>query len=765
MIFFDTETCGFHGLAVLIQWAEDDGPIELYNVWSEPVSETLKLISKIANHKGGVCGFNLAFDWFHLCKLHTIWSLIPGDWYPEDHIEEIAMLEPDGRLGDCLKPVSACDLMLVARKGKYQSLMNRGDIKIRRVPRVLARPLAEELGNRVQLDGIYFAKRKDKYAPQWSVYDIDGKPDFQDVVLKFNSSTRLKDLAIHCGLADKVLKFDEISIEKKFMPEEHGFAPFARAIGKPGHWANTWPDVIWRHISHWGFNHLARTYAEDDVTYTRGLWKHLGSPEPGDDDSTLACMVGAVRWRGFKINVDMIEILKIKALKLSRSAPKSPSKVKAFLLPCLDETEKLALLDQQGKITTAKAYLESISRWKDDNGNPHKAAIRAKKVLDARKATKEVELYDKLIRSGRFHASFVVIGTLSSRMAGADGLNPQGINHRKDVRSCFPLADDGFILIGGDFEAQEITLADAVYDDPALRVAINTELDCDWCNPTAPNPKCAKCEGTGRWKQKIHALFAMELNPGMSYDDVIRSKATKDDWYLKGKSGVFAMVYGGDENTLKNKLAIDIDVALAAFTNFGIKYSGVARARRRTFNKFCSMRQPGGIGSNVEWHEPADYVESLFGFRRYFTLENRICKALYDLANHPPTVWQTFKIKVQRNQDREQTAYGALLSALYGAAFQIQAANMRAAANHEIQSSGAQVTKTLQRNIWDVQPSGVSEWLVVPMNVHDEVMVPTKPSYIERVSDIVRHTVDSFKSKVPLIAIDWKTHLSSWAGK
>ena len=58
-------------------------------------------------------------------------------------------------------------------------------------------------------------------------------------------------------------------------------------------------------------------------------------------------------------------------------------------------------------------------------------------------AAKEVELYKKLLLAGKFHASFVVIGTLSSRMAGADGLNPQGIKHAKDVRKMFPLVLGG----------------------------------------------------------------------------------------------------------------------------------------------------------------------------------------------------------------------------------------------------------------------------------------------------------------------------------
>ena len=53
-------------------------------------------------------------------------------------------------------------------------------------------------------------------------------------------------------------------------------------------------------------------------------------------------------------------------------------------------------------------------------------------------AAKEIELYDKLLLAGKFHASFIVIGALSSRMAGADGLNAQGIKHTKEVRQMFP---------------------------------------------------------------------------------------------------------------------------------------------------------------------------------------------------------------------------------------------------------------------------------------------------------------------------------------
>lgn len=781
--FLDTETCGFHGLAVLLQYAFDDGPIILYDLWKKPAGETLELIEKIADCE--VVGFNLAFDWFHLCKIYTLFRLLDPDDYPEDNIEKLALLEPQAREGPCLKPRSACDLMLHARKGPYQSLMDRKDIRIRRVPKAIAQNLADELERRVKIDDIYFARRKDKFAPRWKIYEIKYKgqldPDFVDVCLKFHASGGLKNLAIHAlGVEeDSILKFTDVAVDEVHRPAEVGWAPFALALGKPSDWKHTWPEVIGFHINYWAHNPLARKYGGNDVDYTRRLYYHFGSPQPGDNDSVLACMVGAVRWRGFKINAEKIKELRRKAIALASTAPRDPKRVLDYLLPVLDKTEQLALLDRQGNMSTKKTILESISRWLLDDGKPHPAAVRALEIIRARKAKKRVEVLDKLLQAGRFHASFVVIGTLSSRMAGSDGLNPQGIDRTKEMRACFDLADEGFQLCGGDFESFEVVLADAVYNDENLRRDLTTLVPCDKCKGSGKCGKClgvgcpkckssgvcGECKGTGQVTKKIHALFAMELYPGSSYDDIMATKGTEDDRYGKGKSGVFSQIYGGDENTISTKLGIDIDTAKAAAASFQKKYPGIGLARRRIFDAFCSMRQPGGIGSKVIWKEPADYVESFLGFRRYFTLENQICKALFDLANHMPKTWKDdFPMKVVR-RERQQTAAGALCSALYGAAFQIQAANMRAGANHEIQNPGSLITKTVQRNVWDVQPHGVNEWRVVPMNVHDEVMAPTKPEAVKEVREAVTRTVESFRDKVPLIAIDWSDKLETWASK
>jgi len=154
----------------------------------------------------------------------------------------------------------------------------------------------------------------------------------------------------------------------------------------------------------------------------------------------------------------------------------------------------------------------------------------------------------------------------------------------------------------------------------------------------------------------------------------------------------------------------------------------------------------------------------MLGFKRYFSLENKIVRSLFDLANDPPDRWTKLRIKTVR-RERVQTVSGAVRSALFAAAFAQQAANMRAAANHVIQSTGAQITKRTQRRIWDIQPEGINHWRVQPMNVHDEIMCPTHPEYVDKVNETVQNTVESFRDKIPLISMSWSKHLESWADK
>jgi hypothetical protein len=734
-IFLDTETCGLHGLPTLIQYAVEDGEIILFSPWIEPIHKTLELIEFFCDNE--VIGFNLAFDWFHLSKLYTTFNMFPDkEACAIDHIGLIARYEYHARNVDlCIKPKSAFDIMLHAKRGPFQSTMDREDIVIKRVPTAIAWILADELEKRVKLDPIYFSRKVDQNAKRWVVKDIKTdfgiNPDFKNIVLVFAASASLKNLA-KFALKEDVIFHDEIS--PPLYPEELGYAPFAMAIGTPADWNGSWPSIIKSHINHWAYNTLARKYAAQDIDLTRKLYRFFGCPPIGDTNSLLACMVASVRWRGFSVDISKINLLITKYQGLMKEVPTAPEYVKRWIMPDLSPEEQLAING-----STAKSILEEMNKWKNDDGSQHEAAIKAGAVLDARKIQKKIQILEKLLIAGRFHASFKVTGTLSDRMSGTDGFNAQAIDKSNEVRELFTFAFEDEITSGGDFDAQEVSIAETVFNDSDLRATLLSG-------------------------KKIHGLFAMELFK-CTYEEATNAKAKEADGnYDKAKRCVFLMFYGGQPITMQEKVGIPLDQGEPAFARFLNRYKGIKSHLRNIELKFSALVQGGGIGTKVEWKDPSDYIESLFGFKRYFTLENSVMRTLFDLAQKPPRHWRDIKIKVFR-RNREQTAAGATMSALYAGAFNIQSQNVRAAGNHVIQSSGAHVTKAVQKAIWDLQPAGVHAWRVRLINIHDEVVVVHKSNDTDLIKETVNKTISEYRNKVPLLGMTWKSNLSSWASK
>ena len=526
MITLDQETCGLHGFTVLLQYAEDDGEVVLFSPWNSRVDDTLELLEHIIYHPGGVLGFNLTFDWFHICKLYTTWSRLPRSLVPIDDIDLVAVEEKKARDGPCVKPVSACDLMLWARKGPYQNLMGRDPIKIKNVPVQLAPMLAAELNQRIPFREIFFArKKKMKKGQYWTIREIKDRPDFVHLELKFAPAGGLKPIAVDLGIAEKnTLQFKDVDIDEKLKPQELAYAPFALALGKPGNWNGAWPDYLKFHNDHWAFNKLARKYAENDIIYPRAALKHemFKDAHFGDVDSTLACLAAAARWTGYAVNLKGIRALRRKAVEEEELAPSSPRQVRDWICEVLSEDEKTVLEDEHGNITTKRVVLEEVAKTLkvdvkcekpgcdkcDQDGYvkcscdsgcircqntmrklvPHPAAERCKLVLRRRRATKRRELCEKLIEADRLHASINVIGTRSGRKSGggtnegkggkkSGSLNPQGIQRLALIRCQFPLAfnrswsqiqgiewsEDEEILVGGDADSFELTISDAYY--------------------------------------------------------------------------------------------------------------------------------------------------------------------------------------------------------------------------------------------------------------------------------------------------------------
>ena len=549
-----------------------------------------------------------------------------------------------------------------------------------------------------------------------------------------------------------------------------------------------WPGVIEKHIEHWATRPDAREYANDDIVYTRALDKHFGFPTPGDNDSTLACMVPVVRWHGFTINREGMGELLAKAEAVIANSPvniNKPGEVRAYVTAAMDATEAIVLEE-----STKKANLEAISKnWEIEaeepcgrcDGKPgcarcggtgvlkpgrHPAAVRAKTILDVKIAAKEKELYEKLLLAGKFHASFVVIGTLSSRMAGGDGLNAQGIKAAKDVRKMFPLfwpgtdpvwrrlrfvrGDDRRRRVQRPRPAQGLDYQRAVSEvrrhrdrregRQALRRVRNDRHDA------AETPRPVRHGLVGRELRRCHQLrqhgerlvrqgqarrVCLGVRRGLEHPgpEIGRDRGAGEACVCGLREAIPRHRQGPQEPSTPSARCGGQAVS-------GLRWSG----RRRP-----NISKPSSVSAATSpWKTK---------FARQSRPGSQAAEAMAGVQGQGSAA-----------RSRPNRRWGGR-QRLYGSAFQMQAANMRAAANHEIQSPGAEITKSVQRRLWDLQPAGIHPLRLAPLNVHDELMVVAMPSVVHDITANVREVVESYRAHVPLLGMSWFEAMENWAEK
>lgn len=767
MLFLDTETCGLTGPIVLIQFAEiekevieksdfkfDRNGVQLHHVWLQPFSRTLLLLEKIANSE--IVLFNLVFDQFQLTKLYNHFKsfvIAYPDLIEDKPINHINALYTHKITTDfCFKPKNCLDIWLHALQGEWQCTMERKDIVIRTVPFEVCDQLVEYL-NKIDFVSPMLFARSSIPKMNWKVRKSDRSDRFRDVYLKFKASSSLK------AFAKFVLGYEIQNLKEIFenvpYPKEYGYAWNKCEWGeKRGQVQIRSRDktkkimveldctVIEKHIQHWRDDSLALTYATDDIQFTACLYKHFGCPPMGDNNSILASISGNVRYRGYTIDLDHLARVRETAL-VKTNVPQAPAEVKKYINEVIPEGAKLKSTNKAVllKLSAPCEFCHGTKIEKCDwcVEGPTEVARRAKLVLEARSAQKEVELYDKLIFAGRFYPSVKVLGSLSGRMSGTDGLNALGIKRDNYVRQSFTLTDDPlYVGFGGDFDSYEVSIADAVYNDEELHALLMTGM-------------------------KVHALFGAEMY-GMSYQEVYDTQDLDggDNLYNKAKTGFFALLYGAMAMKLSVTLGISIEKAEEGLKKFLSKYERVGLKRKEVDEAFAALHQKR-IGSKISFRKPAEYIESLLGFKRYFTLENKFIEFLFNLANNLPEEFKKYGQKVTR-KDREQTAYGAMMTAIYAAAFNIQSRNQRSANNHIIQSTGSDYTKILECRIWKHQPVGIGPWIVQPFPVHDEILCVVRKGYEDVVKTTVAESIKEFSGVVPLIAMKWKK-MKHWGQK
>jgi len=787
--FVDTESCGLYGVPVLLQFAVDDGPIALVDLWLQNCQDFLAFGRDLM--AGRFIAHNINFDhqmiskWYNMCHLaverygpdHTMKSIMD-----EHGVQEVVDIEYESQSGMCLKPAAAVDTMILAAKGHRQSaLMAAKPLYVRRVPIEYGQPLADELTKETDLPWILFARKKQNPNPEWQVCDrVDDEgnvdPRFVDVVLKFNPSNGLKDL--HKFLFNsETTNFDDISPDE--WPVGEGFCPYVAPLqhmcddkwnytnGKGEVKGKLWPGLIEDHINFWATNRPARKYGAKDITMLRDLYKHFEAPE-SDNDALLACQIASVRLSGFALDLDKMAEERVKSVAFVETSPvnvNSPKQVKEYIAEALDPMEQLIVARSANAETLEKIVKEFTLDEAEDcecddqkfcqrcggsgvvGPGPMEVAVRAKLIEEVRTQKKCVELYDKLLLAGRAYPNFRAVGTKSGRLSGTDGLNFQGIVSSYLVRSMFTLADAGEVLSGGDYDGQEVAIAGTTMNDDDLLDAM-------------------------RAGKKIHGLFAAELFE-TTYEDILENKDEPNSRYGRGKSAVFLTIYGGTYQTMAQKAGVMVDIAEKAFTNFVAKFPGVGRTKNMITDRFSAIGR-SDEGKMTYREIDTKYIESIFGFRRYFNTEFKMQKLLFDFCNkvfdrggkHGEFIsqLQADETKIVRDVKtlREQTMAGALGSALIGACYSAGNGVIRAANNHLIQSAGRTITVGLQEKLWSLQPTGIHPFIVRPMSVHDEVACVSKADLVEEVSDVVRQTLDEQCEIVPLLQMDWGRHLKSW---
>lgn len=751
MLYLDSEGMNFNGPVILWQYAVDDGPIQVHNSFNAPVKKTLELLEWFCTEH--VCAWHLTHDWFHAVKQFNILLQVENkSMFPI--VSEIADIEARNPSTHFLRPEKALDLMIYATEGKYQFLKERRPYTVSRVPRALAYRLIQKFNGAIQFDSVLFANYKKKEAVGWEPVELSPPhPDFIDIRIKFNPSASLD------AVGEFVVGRNKIEQDWSVLPQVD--APNWRPYG------GGWRPYAEEFIDFWSQPRQIE-YATRDVEILREIHKAWGSPAAGHYNGELCICIANTRWKGFSIDKKSIDKTVADCNELVESCPinmNSHRAVRKYIIAPMDPL-KAALLTSTGKAT-----LEILAKEKGEAG------ARAGKILAVRKAEALRRVFYKLQVAGRLHPNYMAQGTLSDRMAGVGGLNPQGLN--KKNRSVFTLADDDEDAESGDFDAFETGIAAAVYGDKKLTsellagVKPHASLASTIFGDTyddildTEKGKCGKCGGTGVTDpededdlQFAHADFAGSTKVTCYFCEGSGSVEAK---YDKGKAAFYASLYGAHESKLALITGVSSAQMKKGLEDWRDQYpemvAFLAQKERDYMPVFFDSE------NKLQWREPKMFAESLLGFKRDFSMEYKTIKALYDILKAWPREWNDLPLTVVRKSVKgEQKVGNAAMSALIGAIFSLSSAAKRQANNHEIQASGAGITKGLQLAIWHaMQPIGAHPAVVRILNSHDELSGVFKRGY--SAETIVGDYVEDKRKIVPLIGMTWDMGIKFWGDK
>lgn len=695
---------------MLIQTALNAEEVRIDNFWTNTRNQNISLIESMMDKR--VVIYNGVFDWFHIVKAYNVLMEMKSNVMNPNNYWAIEARNP-GKY--CLKPSKIKDIMIHCQTGPYQYIMNRKPVYVKKVPIEYADHLVDIIQSGLDLPMEFNVKTKER----------EDETDWVDVQIGFKPSAKLD------VIANDILGTGKVGISLKGLtkPEEKGWKPYGGG----------WIDVFDEWYDFWQENY---EYAKVDVELLRDLDNFFEQPESTYNDELIAC-VANTRWKGFKVDLDILGEQRVEIKSKRRDLYmwdksvvniNSAQQVLAWLHQGASDIEKEII------VSTNKKLMKKVAKM----GN-----TKAKMLVEQRELIYDLKILDKLA-IGRFHPSLKIVGAVSDRSSGADKFNIQGI--KKSLRKCIVMADnDDEVADGGDFDAFEITITVASSGDKKLESDVRDgkkftallgssiyDLDYEKIMHTQDEDQCWDCQG-------------------IDFEDCDTCSGTgKSKLYSDSKTATYQWLYGACNESIAQGLRIDLDSVQMGIEAFNSKYKGIGDRSNSILNDFTCLVCDEDSG-HISFREPKKYAETLYGFRRYFDNEIKVVKFLYNLALNLPKELQSKDI-VHRH--KEQTISGCFMSALFGACFTISGSIIRAAGNHEIQGTGARITKGLQVRLWNLQPNGIHEFLVRLFNVHDEVQCVRKRSI--RLKPTVEEYIEETKSVVPLIGMKFKEDTGVW---
>jgi len=750
ILFHDSETIGLCGVVKLHQFSIDGGPVQMIPMrkgWENDSQTRKKLFQllKLVHQPDTIyCGFNIAFDLFHLYRVeHRLLGFkYDSRERPVTPFEcQTLDLQVHAMLKSPLAPFA------------FNKSAGRSVAVVRRIPRVAQEYVADMVCQRIK------PLIPNSFGLKVGVHQVPKRDDL--VTLSFNIDGRLslKGLMKEYGLPTinlaEVWPLPKRDEEKPWLPY-----PDQRIVDE----LEPLCDSILMNPRHDFYK-----YSKLDILYLRALYEKLNHPQP-EYNSDLCHNIAYLRYYGFDLdNVALLDAERFYGEKVSQIEKQ------IFGINLRSSKDRLKLLKPHFPLlaSTSKNVLEIIQKTENPESEGYQLVSCMLEYGPARQRLLQIQKIRES-RTGKSHPDLKVMGTPTNRNAGTGGFNWQGIGAVEE----YPVEDSGPKDLADELDEEPADLAEAEaraeareYDlkqKVGLRHAILTPCVGDWSNYEVViaaevyednQLKADLDEGIS-----LHSMGCVEFDPrvrklGVSYEEFEVGRKHNlqwANWRKDMKRVIFGSFYFCTATSVANSLGVTEHEAQEILDRLYSRYQKMGEYRRKIERDFITADTTNWSEHSVSRMKRS--LVDLTGFERRWDFEADMASVMWELGCSKKIRSGLSGSVVRSVQKGVQSIDMAITSACLGSALAIQAAVSRQAGNMRIQATGASINKMLQARIWN-------KLRVPTLNIHDENLPPHHPNFNwSSYSGVIEEFVEEKRSLIPRLKFDY-AQTERWSDK